>query len=168
VGEEEGIDFSAGLCEMKPGRAIAINNDKNNPIRRLFDLSAPIFRASSIRLITILFDLGGEPSREDPGGNSPVRAGAIRAASARDRVYRIARSSNCTRDDNLNYRPLCVGLSLSPVDFDRALCSRFAACPLVRRTPNDFFPHRSMSRSSSREITFSSNDYPFCDYLVFK
>lgn len=58
--EEKGIDFSAGLCEMKPGRAIAINNDKNNPIRRLFDLSAPIFRARSIRLITVLLDLGGE------------------------------------------------------------------------------------------------------------
>lgn len=51
---------------MKPARAIAINNDKNNPIRRLFDLSAPIFRARSIRLITILLDLGGEPSRADP------------------------------------------------------------------------------------------------------
>jgi len=89
VGEEKGIDFSAGLCEMKPGRAIAINNDKNNPIRRLFDLSAPIFRASSIRLITILFDLGGEPSREDPGGS---------AASARSSLSNralIELSSRC-------------------------------------------------------------------------
>lgn len=59
--EEKGIDFSAGLCEMKPGRAIAINNDKNNPIRRLFDLSAPIFRARSLFwLITIFLDLGDE------------------------------------------------------------------------------------------------------------
>lgn len=49
---------------MKPGRAIAINNDKNNPIRRLFDLSAPIFRARSLFwLITIFLDLGGEPNR---------------------------------------------------------------------------------------------------------
>ena len=38
------IDFSARLCEMKPAAAAtAINNDKNNPIRRLFDLSATIF-----------------------------------------------------------------------------------------------------------------------------
>lgn len=51
-----GIDFSTGLCEMKPGRAIPINNDKNNPIRRLFDLSAPIFPVRSMRLITILPD----------------------------------------------------------------------------------------------------------------
>jgi len=69
--EEKGIDFSAGLCEMKPGRAIAINNDKNNPIRRLFDLSAPIFRARSIRLITILLDLGGEPRRTVPSRAEP-------------------------------------------------------------------------------------------------
>lgn len=48
-----GIDFSTGLCEMKPGRAIPINNDKNNPIRRLFDLSAPIFRG---RLYTADYD----------------------------------------------------------------------------------------------------------------
>lgn len=79
--EEKGIDFSAGLCEMKPGRAIAINNDKNNPIRRLFDLSAPIFRARSIRLITILLDLGGRgraragPSRAEPGRDRIPRAG---------------------------------------------------------------------------------------------
>lgn len=51
------IDFSTRLCEMKPGRAIPINNDKNNPIRRLFDLSAPIFRGRSMRLITILSDI---------------------------------------------------------------------------------------------------------------
>lgn len=38
---------------MKPGRAIPINNDKNNPIRRLFDLSAPIFRG---RLYTADYD----------------------------------------------------------------------------------------------------------------
>lgn len=35
-----GIDFSIGLCEMKPGGAATINSDKNNPIQRLFDLSA--------------------------------------------------------------------------------------------------------------------------------
>lgn len=64
---------------MKPGRAIAINNDKNNPIRRLFDLSAPIFRARSIRLITILLDLGGEPSRADSAEAS--RATTTRARS---------------------------------------------------------------------------------------
>lgn len=61
---------------MKPGRAIAINNDKNNPIRRLFDLSAPIFRVRSIRLITILLDLGGGPSRADPSrGLTCARSG---------------------------------------------------------------------------------------------
>lgn len=94
--EEKGIDFSAGLCEMKPGRAIAINNDKNNPIRRLFDLSAPIFRARSIRLITILLDLGGEPRRIVPSGVEPRRAEPSRipraraiSRSARDRIYRI-------------------------------------------------------------------------------
>lgn len=83
--EEKGIDFSAGLCEMKPGRAIAINNDKNNPIRRLFDLSAPIFRARSIRLITILLDLGGEP-RAAPCRAEPSRAGSrVRAIAVRAR-----------------------------------------------------------------------------------
>lgn len=89
--EEKGIDFSAGLCEMKPGRAIAINNDKNNPIRRLFDLSAPIFRARSVRLITILLDLGGEPRAVDPEPArtaNPVRA-SNRGPPARDRIYRI-------------------------------------------------------------------------------
>lgn len=84
--EEKGIDFSAGLCEMKPGRAIAINNDKNNPIRRLFDLSAPIFRARSIRLITILLDLGGEPHRAAPCRAEPNRAGSrVRAIAIRAR-----------------------------------------------------------------------------------
>lgn len=88
--EEKGIDFSAGLCEMKPGRAIAINNDKNNPIRRLFDLSAPIFRARSIRLITILLDLGGEPRRvscrAEPSRAEPSRAGSrVRAIAVRAR-----------------------------------------------------------------------------------
>lgn len=94
-GEEEkkGIDFSAGLCEMKPGRAIAINNDKNNPIRRLFDLSAPIFRARSIRLITILLDLGGEqrctvPSRAEPS-RAELDPACGQSQSARDRIYRI-------------------------------------------------------------------------------
>lgn len=86
--EEKGIDFSAGLCEMKPGRAIAINNDKNNPIRRLFDLSAPIFRARSIRLITILLDLGGEPHRAAPCRAEPSRTEAgsrVRAIAVRAR-----------------------------------------------------------------------------------
>lgn len=73
--EEKGIDFSAGLCEMKPGRAIAINNDKNNPIRRLFDLSAPIFRARSLFwLITIFLDLGGEPNRAREQSRSDARS----------------------------------------------------------------------------------------------
>lgn len=69
---------------MKPGRAIAINNDKNNPIRRLFDLSVPIFRARSIRLITVLLDLGGEPRGtgvEPSRAGSRVRAIAVRARS---------------------------------------------------------------------------------------
>lgn len=93
--EEKGIDFSAGLCEMKPGRAIAINNDKNNPIRRLFDLSAPIFRARSIRLITIFLDLGGElrryhavPSRAEPS-RAELNPACEQSQSARDRIYRI-------------------------------------------------------------------------------
>lgn len=107
--EEKGIDFSAGLCEMKPGRAIAINNDKNNPIRRLFDLSAPIFRARSIRLITILLDLGGEPRR---AASLPSRVESSRAERnsareqsrlARDRIYRIVCSSNYIHDSNFNY-----------------------------------------------------------------
>ena len=42
---ETPIEFNAGLCETKPHpKADAINNDnKNNPIRRLFDLSGLIF-----------------------------------------------------------------------------------------------------------------------------
>lgn len=74
---------------MKPGRAIAINNDKNNPIRRLFDLSAPIFRACSIRLITILLDLGGEPSRAEPSRKPRKRE------QPRDRICRIALVELC-------------------------------------------------------------------------
>lgn len=102
--EEKGIDFSAGLCEMKPGRAIAINNDKNNPIRRLFDLSAPIFRARSIRLITILLDLGGEP-RAVPCRAEPSRAGIPRAGnrSPREIEFIESCSSNYIRDSNFNY-----------------------------------------------------------------
>lgn len=93
--EEKGIDFSAGLCEMKPGRAIAINNDKNNPIRRLFDLSAPIFRARSLFwLITIFLDLGGERNR--------ARARAIRGPT-RDRIYRIVLVELYSRHSNFNY-----------------------------------------------------------------
>lgn len=98
--EEKGIDFSAGLCEMKPGRAIAINNDKNNPIRRLFDLSAPIFRARSIRLITILLDLGGEPRRvapPDPACRPPSNR------SPREIEFIESCSSNYIRDSNFNY-----------------------------------------------------------------
>lgn len=87
--EEKGIDFSAGLCEMKPGRAIAINNDKNNPIRRLFDLSAPIFRARSIRLITILLDLGGKPRRAEPSRTELDPACEQSRSESRDRIYRI-------------------------------------------------------------------------------
>lgn len=86
--EEKGIDFSAGLCEMKPGRAIAINNDKNNPIRRLFDLSAPIFRARSIRLITILLDLGGARRAESRTSRlvPPQRRASDRTRSPRARA----------------------------------------------------------------------------------
>lgn len=95
-GGEKGIDFSAGLCEMKLDRAIAINNDKNNPIRRLFDLSAPIFRARSVRLITILLDLGGESSRAE----SRVRAAG---RPAREIEFIESCSSNYIRDSNFNY-----------------------------------------------------------------
>lgn len=113
----KGIDFSAGLCEMKPGRAIAINNDKNNPIRRLFDLSAPIFRARSIRLITILLDLGGEPRVRA----EPRRAESRESASNREIEFAESRPSNYVRDSNFNYWPLSVSAS----DF---LCCRRPDC----------------------------------------
>lgn len=93
--EEKGIDFSAGLCEMKPGRAIAINNDKNNPIRRLFDLSAPIFRARSIRLITILLDLGGAARRAEPSRTS--RSEQSRGRRAREIEFIESCSTNYVR-----------------------------------------------------------------------
>lgn len=93
--EEKGIDFSAGLCEMKPGRAIAINNDKNNPIRRLFDLSAPIFRARSIRLITILLDLGGAAQRDEPSRTS--RSEQSRGRRAREIEFIESCSTNYVR-----------------------------------------------------------------------
>jgi len=101
--EEKGIDFSAGLCEMKPGRAIAINNDKNNPIRRLFDLSAPIFRARSIRLITILLDLGGEPRRTVPNRAEPSWIPRAGNRSPREIEFIESCSSNYIRDSNFNY-----------------------------------------------------------------
>jgi hypothetical protein len=97
---------------MKPGRAIAINNDKNNPIRRLFDLSAPIFRARSIRLITILLDLGGEParravpSRAEPRRRRRCREPRIPRASnrsPREIEFIESCSSNYIRDSNFNY-----------------------------------------------------------------
>ena len=107
-GGEEGIDFSAGLCEMKPGRAIAINNDKNNPIRRLFDLSAPIFRARSIRLITILLDLGGEqrctvPCWAEPSRAEPSWIPRAGNRSPREIEFIESCSSNYIRDSNFNY-----------------------------------------------------------------
>lgn len=83
-GGREGIDFSAGLCEMKPGRAIAINNDKNNPIRRLFDLSAPIYFAHALYSgwLRIFLDLGAR---------SRMRARAIAVRSARSNLSNRAR-----------------------------------------------------------------------------
>lgn len=90
---------------MKPGRAIAINNDKNNPIRRLFDLSAPIFRARSIRLITILLDLGGEPAprRAEPSRAVPRIPRASNRGPRAEIEFIESCSSNYIRDSNFNY-----------------------------------------------------------------
>lgn len=113
---------------MKPGRAIAINNDKNNPIRRLFDLSAPIFRARSVRLITILLDLGGraEPNCANllllPPSFPPSFALAPRASNSGPREIEFIES--CSSNYifavviSIIYRPLPVNANLLSSQFE--------------------------------------------------